>query len=224
MKKILFLILAAFCSYTYTYGQDITGAANLKKYAEANAKLTKKVIFLGNSITEGWVKARPDFFDSNNYVGRGISGQTSPQLLLRFRQDVINLSPVAVVINIGTNDIARNTGAYDPQFTMDCIQSMAELARYNGIKVILTSVLPVGEYPWKKEITNVPQIIDELNGRIKRFAEASGFTYVDYNAPMRDANGGMKEGLASDGVHPTEEGYKMMEGIIKEVIDRVIEF
>lgn len=223
MKKILalFIVMAGCFSLQ---AQDITGSVNLQKYAEANRQLTKRVVFLGNSITEGWVRNSPAFFTDNNYIGRGISGQTSPQLLLRFRQDVINLSPVAVVINIGTNDIAMNTGAYNPQFTMDCIQSMTELAQFNGIKVILTSVLPVGEYPWRKEVKNVPQVIDELNGRIKRYAEANNLMYVDYNTPMRDSNGAMMKNYANDGVHPTPEGYKVMEDVIKKAIDQVTEF
>ncbi|NDV59799.1 SGNH/GDSL hydrolase family protein [Bacteroides sp. 519] len=223
MKKILlgFLVIFATTMYAQT---DITGAANLKRYAENNASITKPVVFLGNSITDGWPNASPEFFSNNNYIGRGIGGQTSPQLLLRFRQDVINLSPKAVVINIGTNDIAQNTGEYNPQFTMDCIQSMAELADYNGIKVILSAVLPVYEYPWRKEIKNVVEKIDALNENIKAYAQIKGFGYIDYNTPMRAANGGMKPELARDGVHPTKEGYKIMEETAKKVIDEVIRF
>lgn len=222
MKKIL-LILLSLC-ISHAYAQDLTSAANYNRYAEANKKLTKPVVFLGNSITDGWPQASPEFFSANNYIGRGISGQTSSQLLLRFRQDVINLSPVAVVINIGTNDIALNSGEYVPQFTMDCIQSMAELADYNGIRVILSSVLPVGEYPWRKDVKEVPQKIDALNSMIKAYADSKGFAYIDYNTPMREANGSMKAALANDGVHPTKEGYTVMEKIAKEVVDRVIQF
>lgn len=222
MKKTLILLFAFLASYTYA--QDITSAVNLKKYAEANTTDTKRVVFIGNSITEGWPKANPDFFTDNNFIGRGISGQTSPQLLLRFRQDVIHLNPVAVVINVGTNDIAQNTGEYVPEFTMSCIQSMAELAEYNGIKVILSSVLPGAEFPWRKEIKNVPQKIDALNVMIKAYAESKGYLYIDYNSSMRDANGGMKAELAKDGIHPTEEGYQIMEQKAKEVIDKVIRF
>lgn len=220
MKKILFLLLT-FCM-SGVYAQDITNAANYKRYAESNKNISKQVVFIGNSITEGWANASPEFFSANNYIGRGIGGQTSPQLLLRFRQDVINLHPAAVVINIGTNDIAQNTGEYLPQFTMDCIQSMAELAEHNGIKVILSSVLPVGEYPWRKEIKEVPQKIDALNANIKAYAESKGFAYIDYNTPMRRTDGSMKEGLANDGVHPTKEGFRIMEKIAKEAVNKVI--
>lgn len=222
MKKTLLFLFAFLVSYTYA--QDITKAVNLKKYAEANTAYTKQVVFLGNSITEGWPNANPEFFTDNGFVGRGISGQTSPQLLLRFRQDVINLRPVAVVINIGTNDIAQNTGEYVPEFTMNCIQSMAELADYNGIKVILSSVLPVAEYPWRKEIKDVPQKIDELNAMIKAYAQQMGYPYIDYNTPMRDEKGGMIKEYAYDGVHPTKEGYQVMEATAMQVIEEVIRF
>ena len=223
MKKILFAsVISVFCMLLNA--QNMTDAANFKKYANANVALTKQVVFIGNSITEGWVNSNSYFFSSNNYIGRGISGQTSSQLLLRFRQDVINLRPLAVVINIGTNDIAENTGVYSPQLTMDNIQSMAELAEYNGIRVILSSVLPVGEYPWRKEIKDVPQKIDALNVKIKAYAENKGFAYIDYNTPMREVDGAMKIGYGRDGVHPSKEGYSLMESIAKAVIDKVIEF
>lgn len=222
MKNIIFAILL--CSCAFLNAQDLTHAVNLKKYAGANAADTKQVVFIGNSITEGWVKASPAFFPENNFTGRGISGQTSPLLLLRFRQDVINLNPVAVVINVGTNDIAQNSGEYIPEFTMNCIQSMAELADYNGIKVILSSVLPGGSFPWRKEIKDVPQKIDALNVLIKAYADSKGYLYIDYNTAMRDENGAMKAGLSSDGIHPTKEGYRIMEQKAKEVIDQVIRF
>lgn len=222
MKKIL-LFVFIFCA-TALQAQDITKAANLQRYATANAEFTKKVVFIGNSITQGWADSRPDFFTLNNYIGRGIGGQTSPQLLLRFRQDVINLNPAAVVINIGTNDIAQNTGEYVPAFTMSCIQSMAELAHYNGIKVILSSVTPAGEYPWRKEITNVVQKIDALNAMIKAYAESKGFAYIDYNAAMRDGKGAMIKEYTTDEVHVTAKGYEVMEKLAKETIDKVLAF
>lgn len=207
-----------------SYAQDITNAANLKMYRDANSKVMKTVVFIGNSITQGWADSRPEFFASNGYIGRGIGGQTSPQLLMRFRQDVINLNPAAVVINIGTNDIAQNTGQYIPEFTKSCIQSMAELADYNGIKVILASVTPAKEYPWRKEITNVPQKIDELNAWIKAYAKSKGFAYLDYNTPMRDSTGGMIKEYTTDEVHVTPAGYAVMEKLAKEMIEEVLSF
>jgi lysophospholipase L1-like esterase len=201
---------------------------NLQKYDKENselpepAKKDKRVVFIGNSITQGWASKRPDFFTSNNYIGRGISGQTSPQLLSRFRQDVINLKPVAVLINIGTNDIAGNTGTYDEEFTLDNIKSMAELAKANKIKVILSSVTPVKEYPWRKDIQNVPEQIQSLNAKIKAYATANKFAYVDYYSSMHDENHALIKSYGTDGVHPNAQGYEVMEKIAKTVISKVI--
>lgn len=212
----------------FSQAQEFNKLINLDRYAEANAALPapakgeKRVVFIGNSITDGWPNAHPDFFKSNNYVGRGISGQTSPQLLSRFRQDVINLKPVAVLINIGTNDVAQNTGPYNEEFTLGNIMSMAELADANGIKVILSSVTPAGEYPWRKEIKDVPQKIMSLNVKIKAYAKEKGFSYIDYFSVMCDENNALKSNLGTDGVHPNEEGYKIMEATAKKVIDKVI--
>ena len=156
----------------------------------------------------------------NNYYGRGISGQTSPQMLLRFQADVIALQPDVVVINAGTNDIAENTGTYHPSFTLNNIKSMAEVAKANGIKVILTSVLPHDRFGWNKSIENVTQKVDELNVAIQAYAKANKIPYVDYNAEMRDAKGAMKEGLSKDGVHPYPDAYLIMEALVKPVIDK----
>ncbi|MBS5797555.1 MAG: SGNH/GDSL hydrolase family protein [Dysgonomonas mossii] len=228
MKKVI-LIMSFFSFFgLFSHAQEFNKLINLDRYAEANAALPapakgeKRVVFIGNSITDGWPNAHPDFFKSNNYVGRGISGQTSPQLLSRFRQDVINLKPVAVLINIGTNDVAQNTGPYNEEFTLGNIMSMAELADANGIKVILSSVTPAGEYPWRKEIKDVPQKIMSLNAKIKAYAKEKGFSYIDYFSVMCDENNALKSNLGTDGVHPNEEGYKIMEVTAKKVIDKVI--
>lgn len=228
MKKVI-LIMSFFSFFgLFSQAQEFNKLINLDRYAEANAALPapakgeKRVVFIGNSITDGWPNAHPDFFRSNNYVGRGISGQTSPQLLSRFRQDVLNLKPVAVLINIGTNDVAQNTGPYNEEFTLGNIMSMAELADANGIKVILSSVTPAGEYPWRKEIKDVPQKIMSLNAKIKAYAKEKGFSYIDYFSVMCDENNALKSNLGTDGVHPNEEGYKIMEATAKKVIDKVI--
>lgn len=227
MKKIvLFMSFISFFSLFAT-SQEFNERINLKRYEKNNAELPppakkeKRVVFIGNSITEGWVNNRPDFFKSNNYIGRGISGQTSPQLLSRFRQDVINLKPKAVVINIGTNDIAGNTGPYDFEFTLGNIKSMAELAKANGIKVILSSVTPAGEYPWRKEIKDVPEKIMTLNAAIKAYAKERKFVYIDYFEKMHDDNNALIASYGTDGVHPNAEGYAVMEEIAKKVIDKV---
>lgn len=207
--------------------QKFNELINLQRYKKANSELPepvkgeKRVVFIGNSITQGWADTRPEFFRANNYVGRGIGGQTSPQLLSRFRQDVIDLKPYAVVINIGTNDIAENTGTYDPDFTLGNIKSMAELAKANGIKVILSSVLPVYEYPWRKDIKDAPDKIETLNAGIKEYAKKNKFAYIDYYSSMHDENKGLNSNYGSDGVHPNDEGYEVMERIVKPVIDKI---
>ena len=180
-------------------------------------------IFLGNSITEGWVNIHPEFFTENGYIGRGISGQTSYQFLLRFRNDVINLKPKLVIINAGTNDVAENTGPFDLEKTFGNIASMAEMAKANKIKVILTSVLPASEFKWNKKITDSSERIEALNAKIKEYAEANKIPYVDYYTPMAS---GPKRSLnpdySKDGVHPTLEGYLVMEALIQPAIDKAL--
>jgi lysophospholipase L1-like esterase len=228
MKTSYLIFPFLFIFNIFGNAQNYNDQINLKKYAKANselpepAKKEKRVVFIGNSITQGWAEQRADFFSSNNYIGRGISGQTSPQLLSRFRQDVINLKPAAVLINIGTNDIAENTGSYDENFTLGNIISMSELAKANGIKVILSSVTPAGKYPWRKEIQDVPKKIQSLNAKIKAYATANKFAYVDYYGSMHDENHAMIKSYGTDGVHPSAQGYEVMEKLAKEVISKTI--
>lgn len=197
--------------------------ANWKRYATQNkelgapAKGEKRVVLFGNSITDGWPGARPKFFEKNKLIGRGIGGQTSYQFLLRFREDVINLQPKVVVINYGTNDIAENTGDYDEDLTFGNVVSMVELARYNKIKVILTSCLPAGGFSWRPSVTDSMEKIRSLNERVKTYAEANKIPYVDYFSAMVAEDGsGMKPELASDtpGVHPNVKGYEVMEKLL----------
>ena len=189
--------------------------ANLQKYSAANKSVNKKpkVVFMGDSITEGWVRADATFFESNNFVGRGISGQTSPQNLLRFRQDVIDLKPEMVVINIGTNDVAENTNEYSEKYTLDNYRNMIEIAKANDIKVILASVLPANSFPWRKNITNVAEKVLSLNEGIKALAKEYGVSYLDYHTPLKNQENGLDAELAKDGIHPTLEGYKKMEAL-----------
>jgi lysophospholipase L1-like esterase len=228
MKKVLcmtWVILLALSANAQNFNDWI----GLHVYAKANkelpppAKGEKRVVFIGNSITEYWVKEHPQFFTENNYVGRGIGGQTSPQMLSRFRQDVINLKPVAVVINAGTNDIAENTGTYDTDFTLENIKSMAELAQAHGMMVILSSVLPASGFPWRKEIKDAPLKIAALNAGIKEYAASNGFAYIDYYSTMRDESRAMMKTYSNEGVHPNIEGYKVMEELSKKVIDQVLQ-
>ncbi len=198
--------------------------AYLNRYAEDNKKLTtpkaneNRVVFLGNSITEGWVRSQPDFFAKGDYIGRGISGQTSPQALLRFRPDVVELKPKVVVINIGINDIAENTGPYNPDFTMGNIASMVEIAKANGIKVVIASVHPAFEFPWRKDISDVPNKIIRFNERLKEYAQKQGVVYLDYHSAMKDSRNGMAPDIAEDGVHPTLKGYKIMAPLAEKAI------
>ncbi|PHN02480.1 GDSL-type esterase/lipase family protein [Flavilitoribacter nigricans] len=197
---------------------------NLERYQADNRALPppaegeQRVVFLGNSITEGWVRADSAFFQDNNYVGRGIGGQTSAQLLLRFQQDVVALQPEAVLLHIGTNDVAENTGPYDPDFTMGNIRSMVEIARANGIKVLLASVLPATRFEWRRELGDRSEMIVDLNRRIKAFAAEHDIPYVDYHTATKNKENGMDPELAADGVHPTLKGYRIMERLARQAI------
>ena len=159
-----------------------------------------------------------DFFANGNYIGRGISGQTSPQALLRFRSDVVDLKPKVVVINIGINDIAENTGLYNPDFTLGNIASMVEIAKANGIKVVLASVHPAFEFPWRKEISDVPNKVIRFNERLKEYAQKQGVVFLDYHSAMKDSRNGMAPDIAEDGVHPTLKGYQIMVPLAEKAI------
>ena len=197
---------------------------NLAKYRDANtavkAKGKPKAVLIGDSITEGWAGQSKDFFENNNYVGRGISGQTSPQALLRFRPDVIDLKPDVVLINIGINDIAENTGDYFPEFTLCNIRSMVELAQANGIKVVIGAVLPAAEFPWRKEIKDIPAKVMALNANLKKLAEEKKVVYLDYFNRLKDDRNGLSKEMAGDGVHPTKACYAIMEGMAKGAIEK----
>ncbi len=204
--------------------------ANWKRYEKANKELPtpikgeKRVVLMGNSITDGWPGARPEFFKKNNLIGRGIGGQTSYQFLLRFRQDVIDLKPKIVVINYGTNDIAENTGPYDEDKTFGNVVSMVELARQNKIKVILASCLPAGGFGWRPQITDGMDKIRRLNARVQVYAKENKIPYVDYFTALLSADGkGMNPAYATDtpAVHPNVEGYKVMESLLLPVIEKM---
>jgi lysophospholipase L1-like esterase len=200
---------------------------NLEKYQTANAELPaatdgeNRVVFMGNSITEMWKDANPDFFKENPYVNRGIGGQTTPQMLLRFRQDVIDLHPKVVVLLAGTNDIAGNTGPMTLEQIHDNILSMVELAKANSIKPIVCSVLPAVDYPWRpgKE----PNIkIPKLNTMLKAMAESQNVMYLDYFSEMADDRNGLPSKLTTDEVHVTKAGYEIMERMVKDAIDKTL--
>lgn len=215
-----------FASTTYAQHHEF---ANFKRYAQANKeaglpkKGEKRVVFMGNSITEGWVRQHPDFFKKHGFIGRGISGQTSFQFLLRFREDVINLQPKLVVINYGTNDVAENTGKYDEDLTFGNVCSMVELAHANKIKVILTSCLPARNFGWRPQITDGMAKIRHLNERVKAYAKAHRIPYVDYfTAMLADDGMGMRSDLSPETVHPNLKGYDIMEKLIEKAIAKAL--
>lgn len=210
---------ACFAAPPEDWGQFSRFEKDNLRIKNESAQQTPKVIFIGNSITELWAKEDPAFFKDNNFLGRGISGQTTYQMLVRFRDDVINLHPEIVVINGGTNDVAENNHPFNPERTLGNIKSMAELAKANGIKVILTSVLPCSGFYWRKTIGNVPEKITSLNKMIKDYAEENGFLFVDYYPEMVSNGGALNPAYTKDGVHPNLAGYKVMEKIAMPVIN-----
>lgn len=200
---------------------------NLEKYKKANTELSaptedeNRVVFMGNSITEGWSNANPDFFKNNPYINRGISGQTTPQMLLRFRQDVIDLQPKIVVILAGTNDIAGNTGPMTLEQIRDNMLSMVELAKANNISPVVCSVLPAYDYPWRPG--KQPNIkIPKLNAMLQEMAGEQEVMYLDYFSAMADNRNGLPKALTTDEVHLTKAGYAEMEKLVEKAIAQVI--
>ncbi|HZU26214.1 MAG TPA: SGNH/GDSL hydrolase family protein [Bryobacteraceae bacterium] len=196
---------------------------NLARYHDADVALPppapgeNRVVFMGDSITDAWPHVAGGFFPGKPYVDRGISGQTTPQMLVRFRPDVIALQPRVVVILAGTNDIAGNTGPETPQMIEDNLMSMADLAKANGIRVVLASVLPAYDYPWRRGLSPAQKIAD-LNTWIRGYAEKNGYVYLDYYTPMVDDRGGLKSDLTVDGVHPNKAGYAVMAPLAEKAI------
>ncbi|HEX3007628.1 MAG TPA: SGNH/GDSL hydrolase family protein, partial [Bacteroidales bacterium] len=177
--------------------------------------------FMGNSITEGWSRTDPDFFKDKPYVNRGISGQTTPQMLIRFKPDVVHLQPRVVVINAGINDIAGNTGFSTLEMIEDNLSSMCEIAKANGIKVVIASVIPAYDFPWRPGMEPAEKVV-ELNKWIKAYADKNGHTYLDYFTPMADDRHGLKAEYTRDGVHPNLAGYKVMEPLVESAIARAL--
>ena len=208
-------------------GGTLDDWANLSKYDESNKKLMNvidenRVVFMGNSITEGWSNFDPDFFIDNPYVNRGISGQTTPQMLIRFKPDVVSLKPKSVVILAGINDIAGNTGPIKIENIAENIFSMSEIAKSNNIEVFICSVLPAKAFPWSPSIKNVAEKVIKLNSILEKYCLANKILYVDYHSEMNDGNGGLKvpeHTTEDDLVHPNKEGYKVMEELISIFLD-----
>lgn len=211
--KILTFIIILFS--TMSKAQDF---ANFGRYTQQNQDLISQnvvpnSVLMGDSITEGWFSTDPNFFTKNNFVGRGISGQVTSQMLLRFREDVIKLKPKRVIILAGTNDIAENQGPISLDKVFGNIVSMAELARANNIRVVLCSVLPAYDFPWKNGMQPADKVI-ALNKMIKDYAQKNNITYVDYHSALKDEKNGLPKEIAEDGIHPNKSGYEKMEAIL----------
>lgn len=222
MKKILFLSILAGLSCMTTFADDW---ANLARYKQVNKVVAKqdaskrKIVMMGNSITDNWASMDTAFFVKNGIIGRGISGQVTKQMLERFCQDVVALAPQKVVILCGTNDIAENDGKYTEDVTLGNITKMAQIALDNGIEPILCSVLPVEYYFWRKDIKDVPAKILSLNSRISAFAKSRNLKYINYYPAMLAPDGvALNPRYTKDGVHPTISGYHLMEQIFLNAV------
>jgi len=195
----------------------------LERFREDNKKIglpaegEQRIVFMGNSITIGWIDSNPDFFAGKPYINRGISGQTTPQMLVRFRSDVINLKPAVVIILAGINDIAGNTGSSSLEMIVDNLMGMTEMAQANSIKVVLSSVLPAYDFPWNPGMEPAEKV-EKLNAIIKQYAETHNCIYLDYYSAMVDDRKGLKAEFTYDGVHPNKAGYEMMQPLVEKAI------
>ena len=200
----------------------------LNRYREANTKVAapaadeQRVVFFGDSITDGWKIA--EYFPDKPYINRGIGGQTTPQMLIRLRPDVIAHKPKAIVLLAGTNDIASNTGTMTNEMIQDNFIAIAELAKANGIKMIFSSILPVHDYNPQRPMTKgrPPERILQLNAWLKEYCAKNGHTYLDYFSKMVDDKGFLKAELANDGLHPNAEGYKIMAPLAEAAIAKTL--
>lgn len=223
MKK-LFLITVLMTMSFLGFSQDWFGFNRYK--ADNDIIIANKeypdVVFMGNSITDNWAYFHPDFFISNNYCGRGIGGQTSAQMLVRFTADVIALHPKAVVIMAGTNDVAHNDLYVEPEHVIENIIAMCELAKANGIIPIISSIPPCSEFCWRTEIKNAAQTIADINNELKAYAKKNNFVYVDYYSSLADKNGSFPLTLSDDGCHPLPDTYFTMEEMVKKAINKAL--
>lgn len=228
MKRILFplflvVITAALFAQDdwaqherYAAHNDTVMARNrMPEYGYNKLAKSRRVeaVLMGNSITDNWAKFHPEFFAENNFVGRGISGQVTSQMLCRFQSDVIALRPKMVIIMAGTNDIAQNNGYISHEYILQNIQSMCELAKQNKIRPVLCSCLPAAAFKWRPEMKPAEDI-KRLNEMIKAYAKANKIKYIDYHSALVDEYGGLPKKYAADGVHPNMDGYAIMEQIL----------
>ncbi len=222
MKKTLISLLAALLCTVALTAQNLPDNdwANFHRYAEANAAVTTapRAVLMGDSITDGWYAADPEFFRANNFAGRGISGQVTSHMLVRFRRDVIDLGPKYVVILAGINDIARNNGYISLENTFANIVSMCELAKANKIKPVLCTLVPSDRLGWRSAITDTRAQVERLNTMIRDYARKKHFKLVDYSTVLADEEGNTRDDLSRDSVHPNLDGYKLMEAALLKVI------
>lgn len=223
MRKATFIIILLAMSFT-SYSQDWFRFNNHKSDNEQIIadKEYPDVVFMGNSITENWAYYHPEFFSTHNYLGRGISGQTSAHMLVRFKTDVIDLHPKAVVIMAGTNDVAHNDFWVGPEQVVNNVISMCTLAQANGIIPIISSIPPCTRFAWRPEIKDAGQTIVEINQNLRAYAEANGIAYVDYHSALADENLGLPKSLSDDGCHPSPDTYFIMENMVLEAIQKAL--
>ena len=228
MRQTIFTLITITSFMFMVQSSSAQDWPNLGRFEAQNLQLGKpkanenRVVFMGNSITEGWLQDSMSFFHTkSNYINRGISGQTTPQMLIRFRPDVIDLAPSVVVILAGINDIAGNTGPSTLEMIVNNLISMVELAQANEIKVVLCSVLPAYDFPWRPGLNPATKVV-ELNNRLQAYAEKTGIVYLDYFSKMVNAQNGLDENLTYDGVHPNMAGYKVMQPLAEEAIKKAL--
>ncbi len=209
-------------------GGTLEDWANLSKYRASNVQIANledpnRIVFMGNSITEGWLYHHPEFFENKSYINRGIGGQTTPQMLIRFKPDVVNLNPKAMVLLAGINDIAGNTGPMTLENIFENIASMAEIATAHNIQVVLCAVLPAKDFPWRPGLEPAPKV-KQLNEYLKKYCAEKGHIYVDYYSALEDGEGGLKVPdytTATDLVHPNRAGYLVMETLLEQAFKKL---
>lgn len=222
MKKLIFTLSVAAIAACAS-AQDGSWA-NYQRYADANAALTHApdVVFMGNSITDGWDDKHPEFFADNNFACRGISGQVTGQMVCRFYSDVINLKPKAVVILAGINDFAQNQGPIDDIHVFENIMAMVDLAQQAGITPYVSSLIPCDTIPWNANIKNIAPRVVKFNDTLRKYAQSKGITYIDYYSALCTPDGALDSRYTTDGVHPTRAGYDIMEPIVLQALNSTV--
>ena len=230
MKKITFIVVAAALlglSYAHTANAQEWEWANFSRYAKSNAEVIAAqkagarkplAVFMGDSITDAWAYDDPSFFADNNFIGRGISGQTSSEMLVRFRKDVLALHPKYVLILAGTNDLAQNNGPIAIEDTYGNIVSMCEIAKLHKVKPVICSIIPASSFGWRKQLGDRSNDIITLNNMLKAYAAKNHFKYIDYHSALKDEVNGLQAALGKDDVHPNLFGYQIMEKIVLETL------